>query len=911
MNNDKGNVDVYVDGVFQATVDCNSADRMPQQTIFHADNLSAQTHTVRLVNDDGSNLVVDAFLVQKVPELLVNDTEATFDHIPSDWAYSSSRGYGDYHGDIHYSQTATQYLQYTFNGTGVSWIGELNNDESNVDVYLDGTYQRTVNCYSTTREAQQRLFTAASLSAGSHTLKLVNDDSSYMVLDAFAIVPVNFMLTATPASINVNAGGVADWTVNVAALAGFTNSVILSVTGVPPQANAVFTPVSVESFGVSTLQVSTSEGTPSGIYPLTISGVSGTSTNSVSVKLTVARLPVNLTPYERAVLNDNPIGYWPLDLSMDTNGVAADLSGNTNNGTYVHISPPANKVPGPSSNISNSVSFDGATTSVDLSGGGNTAWLNFGGPITMEAWVQLAASQFNQFGDIVAKGYDAGQNDDELEMRVNGGGFHGGTYNGTVGDQGVLYGPVTTNWTYLVCTWDGTNWNLYANAQLMSTSPDTVGALAFGDPWAIGDGTISGNTRFFTGNICQVAFYSRALTPAQVSTHYFAAAYGPPARPQIYADVQNPFFAFPGGAALNSVGVYGSLPLACQWRFNGRNLTDGSTITGSLSNVLTLANVQTNEAGTYQCIVSNSVGSVTSSPASLILGSVPISFTSFTSGGGGWASNQPAGTGPYGSAPMLTNGVLKLTDGSGNEDRSFFLNFPQYIGAFKASWTYRAVINGADGVAFCLQNDPRGEAAVGGGGGGLGVSGITPSAELEFNLYNGGGETVGYAFYTNGLTGANGANGNYVTPGSVNITSGDPIGVSLDYSGSTLSLTLTDTVADLSFTTNLPVGNLAKVVGGSTAYIGFTGADGATASVQDISNFSFVSIPTATLQGTGTNTVVLFWPGGNYGYTLQMNSNLSTANWVNVTNPVNVVGGQNQVVIPLRASNAFYRLILQ
>lgn len=222
----------------------------------------------------------------------------------------------------------------------------------------------------------------------------------------------------------------------------------------------------------------------------------------------------------------------------------------------------------------------------------------------------------------------------------------------------------------------------------------------------------------------------------------------------------------------------------------------------------------------------------------------------------------------------------------------------------------QALTTGADGAAFCLQNDPRGQAAVGGGGGDLGVSGISPSVELEFNLYTGAGEAVGYAFQTNGLTGANAANGNYVTPGSINIASGDPISVSLNYNGSVLSLTLTDGIARVSFSTNLPAVDLAQIVGGSTAYIGFAGADGGIASDQIISNFSFVGIPTAMLQTTGSNMVTISWPGGIYGYTLQVNSNLGMASWVNVTDVVNVVNGLNQAVIPLRASDEFYRLVL-
>src|SRR6266404_496948 len=141
--------------------------------------------------------------------------------------------------------------------------------------------------------------------------------------------------------------------------------------------------------------------------------------------------------YESAVLADHPTGYWPLELNdaNATNGIATDISGNGNNGSYVNIFPGFNTVPGPTAYITNGASFDGGTTFVNLGTGGNTALLNFGGRITMEGWVQPAASQVNPWGDIIGKGYDSSQSFDELEMRVSGGNFHAGTYSGGAGDQ--------------------------------------------------------------------------------------------------------------------------------------------------------------------------------------------------------------------------------------------------------------------------------------------------------------------------------------------------------------------------------------------------------------------------------------------------------------------------------------------
>ena len=186
INSDEGNVDVYLDGVFQTTVSCNYPTRLVQQRIYSVSNLSLGRHTLKLVKNGGTYFVLDGFVVAS-PETIVNDADPAYDHVPSDWIYSASRHMGDYSGDVHATATDGQYVQYTFSGTGISYIGELNIDEGNVDVYIDGVFQATVNCNYPTRVAQQRIFTASNLSAGTHSIKLVKNGGSYMVLDAFAV----------------------------------------------------------------------------------------------------------------------------------------------------------------------------------------------------------------------------------------------------------------------------------------------------------------------------------------------------------------------------------------------------------------------------------------------------------------------------------------------------------------------------------------------------------------------------------------------------------------------------------------------------------------------------------------------------------------------------------------------------
>jgi uncharacterized repeat protein (TIGR03803 family) len=67
----------------------------------------------------------------------------------------------------------------------------------------------------------------------------------------------------------------------------------------------------------------------------------------------------------------------------------------------------------------------------------------------------------------------------------------------------------------------------------------------------------------------------------------------------------------PGGMAAFPVQAVGNVPLFYQWRFNSTNMTGATNVT------LILTGVTTNQAGNYSVVVSNAVGSATSSNAVL------------------------------------------------------------------------------------------------------------------------------------------------------------------------------------------------------------------------------------------------------------------------------------------------------
>ncbi len=358
--------------------------------------------------------------------------------------------------------------------------------------------------------------------------------------------------------------------------------------------------------------------------------------------------------------------------------------------------------------------------------------------------------------------------------------------------------------------------------------------------------------------------------------------------PVLVQDLPPQVVAYPGRTLKLSVSYVGTTPITYQWKKNGIILSDNARITGSQSNVLTIANAQAGDVGPYQVFASNPLGGpVASSPTTVLWVTVP----NFNTNGAGWTLN--------GAATVVDN-VLTLTDGGG-QARSCFFGYPQYVGAFVATFTYQDIGGGgADGFAFVLQNDPLGSTALGGGGGALALSGITPSAALTFNIYG----TAGYSFGTNGNTGSP-----YQSSAPIDISLGNPIDVTVHYQGGVASLTLTDAVAAVSFQTNLLV-NLPAIVGADTAYVGLTGASGGIASHQTVSNFRFVPLPTLSAHYTA-GTVVLSWPAAIGGYAVLEKASLSTGTWSPAAAPITQSGGVNQAVIASPTGAQFYRLTLE
>jgi uncharacterized repeat protein (TIGR03803 family) len=81
---------------------------------------------------------------------------------------------------------------------------------------------------------------------------------------------------------------------------------------------------------------------------------------------------------------------------------------------------------------------------------------------------------------------------------------------------------------------------------------------------------------------------------------------------------------FEGAGATFSATVFGAPPLFYQWHINTTNLAGGNNVSGAASRVLSLTNITMANAGTYTLIVSNALGSITSSGAVLTVIPAPV-----------------------------------------------------------------------------------------------------------------------------------------------------------------------------------------------------------------------------------------------------------------------------------------------
>jgi hypothetical protein len=183
----------------------------------------------------------------------------------------------------------------------------------------------------------------------------------------------------------------------------------------------------------------------------------------------------------------------------------------------------------------------------------------------------------------------------------------------------------------------------------------------------------------------------------------------------------------------------------------------------------------------------------------------------------------------------VTGGTLQLSDGGIDEAHAVWASTPVNVQGFTSDFTFLDTAASGDGFAFVIQN--AGGSAKGALGGGLGYQGIGSSVAVKFDLYNNAGEGAdSTGFYSNGASPTTPALD--MTSSGVNLHNPNPLHAHLSYNGTTLSLTLTDSVTGAVFSASTAI-NIPATVGGNTAYVGFTAGTGNATAVQQIINWIY------------------------------------------------------------------------
>jgi len=209
---------------------------------------------------------------------------------------------------------------------------------------------------------------------------------------------------------------------------------------------------------------------------------------------------------------------------------------------------------------------------------------------------------------------------------------------------------------------------------------------------------------------------------------------------------------------------------------------------------------------------------------------------------------------PVGTAQFNGSNLQLTTTSAGQQQQlgAAWYAVPVNVQSFTTTFTLQMTpsINATNGMTFVIQNqNPAstdssnlyvggGPYALGSGAAGFGYQGLLNSVAIKFDPWAGStnGNLSATGLYLNGAT-PDTANLSMI-PSGLSLWSGNPYSVTMTYNGTTLSMTITDTVTHATYSTSWNV-DIPATVGGNTAYIGFTAGMGYVSAGYNVQSWTY------------------------------------------------------------------------
>ena len=168
-----GKFDVYIDGIFDSTVDTYNATDQYKVLVYQKTGLSSGSHTIQIKlagqkNPSSSGYWIGLDYYSYLP-VTVDNSSASITYSGT-WTHNSDVNY--FNGTKWVSNTTNSTAQMSFTGTSINIFTKQLAAGGKFDVYIDSIFDSTVDTYYATDQYKVLVYQKTGLSNGSHTVQI-------------------------------------------------------------------------------------------------------------------------------------------------------------------------------------------------------------------------------------------------------------------------------------------------------------------------------------------------------------------------------------------------------------------------------------------------------------------------------------------------------------------------------------------------------------------------------------------------------------------------------------------------------------------------------------------------------------------------------------------------------------------